>query len=440
MDGQTIAALMFPAMFVLVFLGIPVAFSLIIVGFVGAVALFGPLTPLQMFGRVLDVGNSYALAAVPPFIFMGAMLERSGLAERLFQAMQLWVGRLPGGLALATIMMGGIFAATTGIVGAVEAIIGMMAIPTMLHYRYRHDLIAGTICAGGSLGTIIPPSVLAVVYASVGRIPVGDMLAAIAIPGLLMVALFILYILLRCLIVPAHGPPISRAETDIPLAKKLRITATALVPASALIAGVLGSILLGIASPTEAAGVGAAGATLLTVFYGRFSLKLLMDVLRRTVVVNAMIMLIVLGGTIFSSVFIIHGGADLVRSIVDALALGPAGMMALFLLIGFLLGFVLDWVSIVLIVLPIFDKLIRMAGIDPLWFGTMMLVVMQTSYLTPPMAPAIFYLRSVAPPQITMEQMFVGVVPFVICQILVLLLVALLPATATWLPSTMTGF
>ena len=440
MDGQMIAGLMFPAMFLLIFLGLPVSFALISVGFAGALVIFGSVTPLQLFGRVVDVTSSYALASIPPFIFMGAMLERAGLAEKLFQAIQLWVGRLPGGLALATILMGAIFAATTGIVGAVEAIIGMMAIPAMMKYGYKNDLTAGTICAGGSLGTIIPPSVLAVVYASVGRLPVGDVLAGIAIPGMLMVVLFVTYILGRCLIFPRHGPPVSREELDFSLVEKLRITAVALVPAALLIAAVLGSILWGIASPTEAAGVGALGATLLAFAYRTFSWSMFVEVLRQTVMINSMILMIVLGGTIFSSVFLIHGGADLVRNMIEALALGPAGMVVFFLLIVFVLGFVLDWVSIVLIVLPIFDALIRAAGIEPLWFGVMMIVVIQTSYLTPPMAPAIFYLRAVAPPEITYNQMFVGVIPYVVCQLITLAVVALMPWTATYLASTMKGF
>lgn len=440
MDGTTIAALMFPALFLLIFLGLPVAFSLMAIAFVAGWQFFGDITPRQMFGTLVGVGSTYALAAVPLFIFMGAMLERSGIAERLFLAMQLWLGRLPGGLSIATIAMATVFAAATGIVGAVEAVIGLMAIPAMLRYAYDKGLISGTICAGGSLGTIIPPSVVVIVYGSVAQLSIGQLFAGALIPGLLMVAFFLGYIALRCLLRPQDGPPVAADETRVPLAEKLRVTAASLVPATLLVVAVLGSILMGVASPTEAAGVGALGAIVLAVAYRRLSWEVARAVLRKTLQINSMILLIVVGGSMFASVFRAHGGPALVNDVVGAFDLGAVGIIALFLLITFLLGFMLDWVSVVLICLPIFDPLVRAAGVDPLWFGVMMIVVIQTSYLTPPMAPAIFYLRSVAPPEITYRDMFLGVLPFVACQLLVLAVVALMPWTATYLPAQMVRF
>lgn len=437
MDSTLIAALMFPALFVLVFLGLPVAFSLIAIAFFAGLFAFGELLPIQMFSRLIDASSSYSLAAVPLFIFMGSVLERSGIAERLFLAMQLWLGRLPGGLAVASIAMAGIFAAATGIVGAVEAVIGLMAIPPMLRYGYDKGLISGTICAGGSLGTMIPPSIVVIIYGAVGQISIGQLFAGVLVPGGLMVVFFLGYIVVRCALRPGDGPPAAADEVAVPLGEKLRVTIVSLVPATALIIAVLGSILLGIASPTEAAAVGALGALILAGLYRSLDPSTMVGILRKTVRINAMILLIVVGGSMFTSMFYFHGGGQLVSGTIDVIAPSQFWLIIILLLITFVFGFVLDWISVVLICLPIFDGLIRAAGVDPLWFGIMMIIVIQTSYLTPPMAPAIFYLRSIAPPEITYFDMFRGVLPFVFCQVLVLLVVAFMPWTATWLPSLM---
>jgi tripartite ATP-independent transporter DctM subunit len=433
MGDGSLAAWMFPALFALVFLGVPVSFALIATSAAFGYAFFGAALGQQMLGRLLELNAGFAFAAVPAFIFMGSVLERSGIAERLFAATQLWLGRLPGGLALAAIAMAAIFAATTGIIGAVEVVIGLMTAPLMLRQRYARDLISGTICAGGSLGTIIPPAITCVIYGLVAQVSVSDLFAGIVIPGLVMTGMFLVYIVGRCLLRPQDGPP--AGASDIPLAAKLRITAAALLPALALIATVLGSIFFGIASPTEAAAMGALGAVLLAAAYRRLSADLIVEALSKTVTITAMIMLIVLGGTMFSSVFYVHGGGRLVQALVQAWALGPAGMMALFLLIVFLAGFVLDWATIMLLCVPIFSPLLKSAGIDPLWFGVLMLVTIQTSYLTPPMAPAIFYFQAIAPQEITYRDMCRGMIPFIICQLLTLALVALVPASATWLPA-----
>ncbi|MEX2631260.1 MAG: TRAP transporter large permease subunit [Tistlia sp.] len=435
-------ALMFPALFLLVFLGIPVAFSLIVIAMVFGYAFFGDMIGVQAFRFLDSVASTYILAAIPLFIFMGAMLERSGIAERLYRTMRLWLGGLPGGLGLATIAMCAIFAAGTGIVGAVEALVGLMAIPAMMKMNYDKGLITGTICAGGSLGTIIPPSIVAVIYANAAQISIGKAMAGIILPGLLMVLLFLGYILIRCLIQPSAGPPISADEEGgrPPMRKLLVMTAEALLPALLLVLAVVGSILAGIASPTEAAGLGAVGTVVLAIAYRTFTFKILIEALKQTISINAMIMLIVVGGTMFTSIFRANGGARMVESLVGAIDPSPAGLIVLLLVIVFLLGCVLEWVSVVLICVPIFVPLLRMAGVDPLWFGIMMIVVIQTSYLTPPMAPAIFYLRAISPPEITYADMYRGVVPFVICQLVVLLAVALIPGLATWLPEQLVGF
>ena len=433
-----VATLMFPALFALILLGLPIAFSLTIVSVGAGLAAFGPAAFNQLYGSFYSASTNFILSAIPMFILMGALLERSGVAERLFKVMSMWLGRLPGGLALATIAMGGIFAAAAGVVGAVEVMIGMMAIPAMQRMGYDNRLIAGTICAGGSLGTMIPPSVIAVMYASLAQISVGKLLAGMILPGLLMVGLFLAYIVIQGILKPTPIPESAR-EPDLPLGEKLWLTVTTLLPVFALIFAVLGSILGGIASPTEAAAVGAAGALILCVIYGQFSPKVLAESLSITVRISAMILLIVAAGTMFMGVFAANRGASLIRDVIEATGLGTNGMIVFFLLIVFLLGFVLDWTANVLICVPLFAPFVRAAGIDPIWFGTLVIIVIQTSYLTPPMASAIFYLKSIAPKDMTYGQMCRGVLPFVGLQLLTLLIVAAFPVLVTWLPARIVG-
>lgn len=436
---QTLSLWMFPALFVLVFLGIHVSVALIITAFGFGWYVFGSGVIVQSFGPVLQAGSNFVLAAVPLFVLMGAILERSGIARRLFDAMQVWLGPLPGGLALATIAMSAVFAASAGVVGAVEIVVGLMAIPAMRAYNYDRALIAGTICAGGSLGTIIPPSIVVVVYASIAQLSVGELLAGIMLPGALMTGLFFGYILLRCLIRKQDGPPLPRAANALTLGQKLMVTLNGFFPAALLIFAVLGSILMGIASPTEAAAVGALGALLLSLLYREFSWPIAFSSLNQTVRITAMIMFTVLGGTMFTGIFAATGGGRLLAQIVADLGLTPGLLVIFFLVIIFIAGFVLDWISVVLICIPIFAPLVKSAGVDPLWFAVLVCIAIQTSYLTPPMAPSIFYLRAIAPPDFTYSHMYRGVVPFVGIQLLTLLLVAWFPTLATFLPKYLFG-
>ncbi|PSM17458.1 MULTISPECIES: TRAP transporter large permease [Nitratireductor] len=435
MGDPLLAGLMFPTLFLLILLGLPVAFSLIVTAFGFALLAFGDIAPAQLYRFVDKVASQPTFAAIPLFVFMGAMLERSGIAARLFEAMRLWLGRLPGGLSLAALSMCAIFAAGTGIVGAVEVMVGMMAIPAMKKYNYSNDLIAGTICAGGSLGTMIPPSIVVVVYATQGQLSIGDLFAAVIIPSILMVACFLGYALARCALRPQDGPPVADEDFAMPMRDKIWITLTSLLPALALVLAVVGSIIAGIAAPTEAAGVGALGTIILTLFYRRLSIEVLWSATRATLVITAMVMLIVVGGTMFTSIFQINGGRQLIQSTILAMDLSSGELILIVLLIIMILGFVLDWISIVLICVPIYDPLLRAAGIDPVWFAVLAIIALQTSYLTPPMAPSLFYLRSIAPPDMSYRQMAFGVMPFVACQVLVMLIVYFFPATALWLTS-----
>ncbi len=440
MSEISLAAFMFPALFLLVFAGIPVAFSLIAIAFAFGVVEFGMKLPTQFHSRLFDVSSNFILAAIPLFVFMGAVLERAGIAARLFEAIKIWFGALRGGLAITTIVMCGIFAASSGVVGAVEIVVGIMAVPALLGAGYRRDLTAGTICAGGSLGTTIPPSIVIIVYASITETSVGDLFAGILIPAGVMVALFLLYIIGRCALQPDAGPGLDASEDSHSLGEKLRLTVTALIPATFLVLAVLGSIFAGIAAPTEAAAVGALGAVLLSILYGEFSFSMLTAALTRTIKVTSMVMLIVVGGVLFASVFIIHGGDELVAGFIEGQGFGPVEIIVAFLFVVFVLGFILDWISVLIVVLPIASPIITGADIDPLWFGVMVCIILQTSYLTPPMAPSIFYLRSIAPKEITYGDMYRGVTPYVIAQLITLALVALVPATATWLPDVLFGF
>lgn len=432
--------LMFPALLFALFIGFPVAFAMMAVAFVFGYWAFGPSIIFQFIQKIDATASNFVLAAVPLFIFMGAMLERAGIAERLFEAIHLWTRRLPGGLAIGTVLMCVVFAAASGVIGATETVVGLLAIPAMMKYRYDKGLISGTICAGGSLGTIIPPSVVVVLLGPVADVSIGDLMFGMLVPGLLLAVLYVLYILGLCIVWPDQGPRIPPADDDPAFLEKCRISIVALWPPMLLIFAVLGSMMFGIAAPTEASALGALGALLLTILYGDFSLKVLHESLVKTLKVTVMILTILLTGSMFAGVFIAGGGVATLEKVIQGAALAPWATIALFLFICFLAGFVLEWVSILLIFIPVFMPLVKALGFDPVWFCVLFLIVIQTSYLSPPLAPAIFYLRGIAPPEITIQDMFRGVVPFIVIQIICLGVVAAFPQLVLWLPSVLLGF
>lgn len=429
--------LMLPVAFTLMFLGFPVAFCMMTTAVLFGLVVFGDKVVFQFIEKIDDLSSNFVLAAVPLFVFMGSMLERSGIADKLFEAIHIWTRRLPGGLALATVIMCILFAASSGVIGATESVVGLLTIPIMLRYGYDKGLISGTICAGGSLGTIIPPSVVAVVMGPLADISVGDILYGMTFPGLVMASLYLLYIATRSLLNPQFAPAIPPSPDDPTFVQKLWISARNLVPPVILIFAVLGSILLGWASPTEAAAIGAIASVLLTVLYGNFSLKALYEAMIKTLKVTAMIMTVLLAGTLFTGVFIGAGGINTASRMIGEMNLSPWMLLSLMMTIIFIAGFFLDWISIVLIFVPIFTPLIKAAGFDPVWFCVLFLIMIQTSYLTPPMAPAIFYLRAVAPPEITIQHMYRGVVPFIALQVVTLVLTMVFPVLVTWLPTQM---
>lgn len=437
MTSQTVLW-MFPALLGLIFLGFPVAFSMMIAALGFGLMRFGGTLVHQFAQRIDDIATNYVLGAIPLFIFMGSILERAGIAERLFDALYMWTRRLPGGLAIAALLMCTIFAAASGVVGATETLVGMLAIPAMMKRHYDNKLISGTICAGGSLGTIIPPSVPVVVLAPIATLPIGDLLAGILFPGLLMSGLFIAYILIACAARPHLAPPDPEPDPR-GLAEKIRFTLSALVPPAFLIFTVLGTLFMGLATPTEAAACGSFGVILLAILYRRLTWSLLFQACTQTVSLTAMILAIVLAGGMFSGVFFASGGMAATKGILDAFGLSPWSVIAVILFVAFILGFLVDSISIILIIVPIAIPLVKGFGIDPLWFAVVLLVMLQTSYLTPPMSPSIFYLRAIAPPSIRLQDMYWGVIPFILCQLVVLGLLLFFPALATWLPKVMYG-
>jgi tripartite ATP-independent transporter DctM subunit len=430
---------MFPALIVAILSGFPVAFAMLFLATAFGITAFGPGLLHQFLLKIDDVATASVLAAVPLFIFMGAMFEQSGIANRLFDAIHMWTRRIPGGLAVGTVLMCVIFAATSGVVGATETVVGLLAIPAMLKFNYNKSLISGTICAGGSLGTIIPPSVLAVVIGPVANTSVGSILIGMVIPGLMLAFCYIVYILIRCSLVPSDGPRVPPSPDDPSMRERLVLTGKVLVPPVVVIIAVLGSMMAGLATPTEASATGALGTLVLAIAYRRLTLPMLWDTLLRTVRITAMILTIVMCGSMFATVFVGSGGLDAIQNLLAAADVGRWGTLAIIMAITFLAGFMLDPLVIILIIVPIVHPLVTAGGFDMVWFCVLFLVMLQTAYLTPPMAPSIFYLRGIAPPEITLRHMYVGIWPFIGLQLVVVVAITIWPQAVTWLPNTLLG-
>src|SRR5215510_16379241 len=428
---------MFPALIVVILTGFPVALTMMALAVVFGLHSFGfEGLQYQFIQKIEEVATAQVLAAVPLFIFMGAMFEASGIASRLFDAIHMWTRRVPGGLAVGTVIMCVIFAATSGVVGATETVVGLLAIPAMLKYGYSKSLISGTICAGGSLGTIIPPSVLAVVIGPVANASVGNILLGMFIPGFMLAISYITYIVILCSLRPEYGPRIPKAPGEPLLGAKLALSAKVLVPPVVVIIAVLGSMMAGIATPTEASATGALGTVLLALAYRRLSWAVLVDSTMRTVRITAMILTIVACGQMFAAVFVGSGGLQIVQDFLLIGGVGKYSLLIAVMTIVFIAGFMLEPLVIILMVAPIVTPLIVNAGFDREWFCVLFLVMLQTGYLTPPMAPSIFYLRGIAPPEIKLRHMYTGIWPFIALQLLVVCLLVLQPALVTWLPDT----
>ena len=435
MMTDLLPALMFLVFSLLILAGYPIAFTIggtaLVFGLYGFGMDFFNLLPLRVWG----IMTNFTLIAVTLFVFMGATLERSRLAEDLLETMGLVLGRLPGGLAISVVVVGTLLAASTGIVGATVTTMGLIALPTMLRRNYDQGLASGVICASGTLGQIIPPSIVLVLVGDILGVPVGDLFLGSLIPGVSLAAMYVIYLLGVSFFRPQAAPPIPPGErASISLRELLIRVSKVLVPPLFLMIAVLGSIFFGIAAPTEAAAMGASGALLLSIFSGRFSLKMLREVMETTTRLTSMVFIILVGATAFGLAFRGLGGDALIHDVVDQLALPNWAIFACIMGVVFLLGFFLDYIEIAFIHLPVIAPILSAMGFDPLWYGVLLGINLQTSFLTPPFGFALFYFRGVAPSRVTTGQIYRGIIPFVIIQIIGLMLVAFVPEVATWLP------
>ena len=455
---EWVALLLFISVILVLLAGFPVAFTLggMALIFAGIGALTGDFNAALLFSlpnRVFGIMTNESLVAVPLFVFMGITLERAKIAEELLDTLGSLFGALRGGLGISVTLVGMLLAASTGIVGATVVTMGLLALPTMLRRGYSPEIAAGTICASGTLGQIIPPSIILVMLGDVmtsayqqaqlsmgiyspKTVSVGDLFAGALLPGLLLVGLYILYIVVlahfRPAVMPAHVRGVDDQVSYVQILK-------ALLPPMALIFAVLGSILVGLATPTEAAGVGAMGALLLAVSRRQLNLDRLREVTHSTMKISSMVFMILIGASVFSLVFRGYGGDVAVRNLLESLPGGVIGAVMVVMLIMFLLGFVLDFIEITFVVVPIVGPVLLAMGVDPVWLGIMIAINLQTSFLTPPFGFALFYLRGVAPPTVSTGQIYRGVIPFVAIQIFALIILAIFPDIVTWLPNKIYG-
>lgn len=413
-------------------LGFPIAFALAGVATLYGLVVVGPAVGHIFMLRLFGVFQDYILIAVPLFVFMGVMIERAGLAADIYRAMLEWVGRVHGGLAVATVAAATIFAAATGVVGASVVAIGLLALPEMLRYGYSRPLASGVVCAGGALGILIPPSIMLVVWGPTAGISVGALFLAAIPAGLLLAGLYILYTWLLCVFDPRQGPVWTGAP--VPLSRRVLDLLVSVVPVALLVLAVLGTIFFGLAAPTEAAALGASGSLLLALAYRRLDLRGLFEACYATARISAMVYMVLIGAGFLSAMFIRLQGAQVVTELVLGLDLPSALVLVVMLAIVFVLGMFIDWIGIVMITVPIFMPIAQTLGYDPLWFSMLVIVTMQTSFLTPPFAYTIFYLKGIAPPEVTTLDIYRGVVPFIVLQVIGVALIALFPGLILFLP------
>ncbi len=461
MSPEVMAILLFLVVCLVLLAGFPVAFSLagtaLLFAFGGEVAgVFDGSFLEALPNRLYGIMTNETLIAVPLFVFMGVMLERSRVAEQLLDTMAALFGPLRGGLGISVTLVGMLLAASTGIVGATVVTMGLLSLPTMLKRGYSPRLATGTICASGTLGQIIPPSIILILLGDVlasayqqaqlnmgifspKTVSVGDLFAGALLPGLLLVGLYIIYLIVIAWLKPQSSPALPLEERGrYDRALLLRVFKV-LLPPMALIIAVLGSILAGVATPTEAASVGAVGAILLAFSQRAFNLETLREVMRSTTRITSMVFLIFIGASLFSLVFRGYGGDEMVKALLTDLPGGVFSAMLVVMVVMFVLGFILDFIEITFVVVPIVAPILLSMGLDPVWLGVMIAINLQTSFLTPPFGFALFYLRGVAPAEVSTADIYRGVAPFILIQLLALAALALWPQLATWLPGVVYG-
>jgi tripartite ATP-independent transporter DctM subunit len=442
MTDPQVGMLMLGLFIFIIMLGFPIAFTLIAMGVgFGFYAYYDPAIDILhnriftlLVQKAFEVTSNDVLTAVPLFLFMGYLVERANILDRLFHALQISLKNIPGSLAVATMITCAMFATATGIVGAVVTLMGLLAFPAMLRAGYDVKLSAGVVCAGGCLGILIPPSILLIVYAATAGISAVKLYAAAFIPGFLLTALYVIYIIGRAIHNPALAPRLPKEQTDIPLGQVLWALLTSFLPLALLICCVLGAILFGLATPSEAAGIGALGAIVLAIAYRAMNFTMLRDSVYLTARATAMVCYLFIGSWTFSSVFAYLGGQAVIEQFFLGLDLSSTQFLILTQFIIFLLGWPLEWTEIIIIFVPIFLPLLDDFGVDPIFFGILVALNTQTAFNTPPVAMAAFYLKGVAPPHVKLTDIFSGALPFVFMVFATMVLVYIFPQIALWLP------
>jgi tripartite ATP-independent transporter DctM subunit len=447
MSGPVVAMVMLTIFVFVIMIGFPVAFTLMAMGIIfGYYAYF---QPHQGFfdNRVFDllsqntfsVMTNDALVSIPLFLMMGYVIERANVLDRLFQALQIAARRVPGSLAVATLLTCALFATATGIVGAVVTLMGLLAFPQMLKARYDVQLASGVVCAGGCLGILIPPSIMLIVYAAASSISVVRLYAGAMIPGFLLASLYVVYVIVVAIIWPKSAPRLPKSESDVPVPQVMLMLLRSFFPLAVLMLSVLGAIFFGVATPTEAASVGAFGALALAAGYRSLTWEGFKESCYLTARTSAMVCFLFVGSSTFASIFAYLGGDVMIKNFVLGLQLSPLTFMIVAQIIIFLLGWPLEWTEIIVIFIPIFLPLLPYFHIDPLFFGILVALNLQTAFLSPPMAMACYYLKGIAPPRVTLVQIFNGCYPFLGLIILSMVLVYAVPELVYWLPNQLYG-
>ncbi|TSA10270.1 MAG: TRAP transporter large permease subunit [Betaproteobacteria bacterium] len=447
MSAPVIALVMLGLFVFVIMIGFPVAFTLMAMGVIfGYYAYFQPHQAL-MDNRVFDllttntfsVMSNDALVSIPLFLMMGYVIERANVLDRLFSSLQIAAHRVPASLAVATLLTCALFATATGIVGAVVTLMGLLAFPQMLKAGYDVRLASGVVCAGGCLGILIPPSIMLIVYAAASSVSVVRLYAGAMIPGLLLAGLYVVYVVVFAMIRPSVAPPLPKGESDVPIPQILLMLLKSFFPLAVLMLSVLGAIFFGVATPTEAASVGAFGSLLLAAGYRSLTWQGFKESVYLTARTSAMVCFLFVGSSTFASIFAYLGGAEMIKNFVVGLELSPVTFMILAQVIIFLLGWPLEWTEIIVIFIPIFLPLLPLFHIDPLYFGILVAINLQTAFLSPPMAMACYYLKGIAPPRVTLVQIFNGCYPFLGLILLTMVLVYYFPGLVYWLPNLLYG-
>ncbi|MCS6779968.1 MAG: TRAP transporter large permease subunit [Geminicoccaceae bacterium] len=438
MSIEAITLAMVGALVALLAIGMPMAFALGAVGVGFTLAFYGFDALLLISSRIYGFVTNYVLLSVPMFLLMATIMDRSGVARDLYRAMSVWAGRTPGGVGIMTLVAAVLMAATTGIIGGEVILLGLVALPQMLRLGYDKKLAIGIVCGGGSLGTMIPPSIVLVFYGLTANVSIGDLFLAVVVPGLLLAALYMVYVAGRCWLDPSLGPPLPEAERAMPLSDKLAMLKSLVLPLG-IAFSVLGTIYLGLAAVTEAAAMGVLGVLAAAWLRGELSWSMLQDASRQTMAACGLLLWLTFGATALIGVYNLLGGIAYMRQSIGYLPYEPWVVILLMMVILAVMGCFIDWIGVLLLTMPVFVPIVESLGYDKVWFGVLFCLNMQISYLSPPFGPACFYLKGVAPPEISLQEIYAAVWPFIVLQAIAIGLLIAFPDLALWLPRTLQG-